>query len=98
MASNTLKKLTRFILIPVVVLVVLVGIAIGILYSQQERIVELAIKDLNKQLSGRLSIGSSEISLFQNYPYISIALNKVQFYPSKQPGVRPIYEAGRLYI
>jgi len=93
MASKTRKRLTRFILIPVIVLLLLVGIAIGILYSQQQRLVELAVKELNRRLPGQLAIGGSEISLFQNYPYISIALNKVQFYPDKQPGTRPIYEA-----
>ena len=98
MASKTLKKLLRFILIPVVVLLLLVGIAAGILYSQQQRLVELAVKELNKQLPGQLAVGGSEISLFQNYPYISIALNNVQFYPNKQPGARPIYEAERLYV
>ncbi len=95
---HTLKRLCRFILIPVVVLLVLVGIAVGILYSQQQRLVDLAVKALNKKLPGQLAIGGSEISLFQNYPYISIALNKVQFYPDKQPGTRPIYEAERLYV
>jgi AsmA-like C-terminal region len=98
MASKTLKKLLRFILIPIVVLLLLVGIAAGILYSQQQRLVELAVKELNKQLPGQLAVGASEISLFQNYPYISIALSKVQFYPNKQPGARPIYEAERLYV
>jgi hypothetical protein len=48
MASKTLKRLLSFILIPVVVLLVLVGIAAGILYSQQQRLVELAVKELNK--------------------------------------------------
>jgi AsmA-like C-terminal region len=95
---HTLKKVLRFILIPVVVLLLLVGIAAGILYSQQQRLVELAVEKLNKQIPGQLAIGSSEFSLFQNYPYISIALNKVQFYPNKQPGVRPIYEAERLFV
>lgn len=95
---HTLKKVLRFILIPVVVLLLLVGIAAGILYSQQQRLVEMAVEKLNKQLPGQLAIGSSEISLFQNYPYISIALNKVQFYPNKQPGTRPIYEAERIYV
>jgi len=68
MASKTLKRLIRFILIPVVVLLLLVGIAAGILYSQQQRLVELAVKELNKQLPGQLAVGGSEISLFQNYP------------------------------
>lgn len=98
MTPKTRKRLLRLILIPVFVLVLLVGVALALLYSQQQRLVGLAVKELNKKFPGELSIGGSEISLFQNLPYISIALNKVQFYPNKLPGTAPIYEAERLYI
>src|SRR6185312_1901824 len=47
---------------------------------------------------GELAVGGSDISIFQNFPYISIGLNHVQFYPNKQPGARPLYEAERLYV
>lgn len=98
MRPKTRKRLLRLILIPVFVLVLLVGIAFALLYSQQQRLVDLALKELNKKFPGELAVGGSEISLFQNLPYISIALNNVRFYPGKQPGTRPIYEAERLYI
>src|SRR6185437_8180732 len=98
MTPKTRKRLLRLIFIPVIVLVLLVGVAFALLYSQQQRLVGLAVKELNKKFPGELSIGGSEISLFQNLPYISIALNKVQFYPNKLPGTAPIYEAERLYI
>jgi AsmA-like protein len=98
MRSKTRKRILRLILIPVGVLVLLVGIALAILYSQQQRLVNLAVQELNKKLPGELAVGGSDISLFQNFPYISIGLNKVQFYADKRPGTRPIYEAERLYI
>src|ERR1700761_445092 len=98
MRPKTRKRLLRFILIVPVVLVVLIGIAFGILYTQQQRLVGLALKELNKKFPGELAVGGSEISLFQNLPYISIALTHVQCYPDKQPGTKPIYEAERLYI
>src|SRR5579872_3169462 len=98
MRSKTRKRLLRLILIPVGVLVVLVGIALAILYSQRQRLVNLALQELNKKFPGELAVGGSDISLFQNFPYISIGLNNVQFYPDKQPGTRPIYEAERLYV
>jgi hypothetical protein len=85
-------------LIPIIVLVLLIGVAFAILYSQQQRLVGLALTELNKKFPGRLVIGGSDISLFQNLPYISIGLNKVQFYPDKKPATRPIYEAERLYV
>src|ERR1700743_548932 len=98
MTPKTRKRLLRLIFIPVIVLILLVGVALALLYSQQQRLVGLAVKELNKKFPGQLAVGGSEISLFQNLPYISIALNKVQFYPNKQPGTAPIYEAERLYV
>jgi len=76
---------------------VLVAAAVGILYSQQQRLVTMAVGELNKQLPGRLAIGGSEISAFQNFPYISIGLKDVKFYPSKAASDKPIYEAERMY-
>jgi len=98
MRPKTRKRLLRLIFIPVIVLILLVGVALALLYSQQQRLVGLAVKELNKKFPGELAIGGSEISLFQNLPYISIALNKVQFYPNKLPGTAPLYEAERLYV
>jgi uncharacterized protein involved in outer membrane biogenesis len=98
MTRKTRKRLIRFILIPVISLVVLVLVAVAILYSQQQRLVALAVKELNKQLPGELVVGGSNISPFQNYPYISIGLKNVQFYASKSKAGKPIYEAERMYV
>lgn len=92
------KKLIRFLLIPVIGLIVLVGIAAVILYSQQQRLVKLAVKEVNKQLQGEVVVGGSSISLFQGFPYISIGLNNVQFYGSKKKTLKPIYQAERMYV
>ena len=43
-------------------------------------------------------MGGSDISLIQNFPYISIGLQHVQFYRSKQLNERPIYEVERMYV
>ena len=75
MKSKTRKRLVRFLLIPVIVLVVLIGVAFTILLTQQQRLVKLAIKEFNKKLPGTISIDGSNIS-FDNFPYISIRLNK----------------------
>jgi uncharacterized protein involved in outer membrane biogenesis len=92
------KILFRFILLPVITLLILTGVAIAILFSQQERLVELAVKELNKQLPGKLVVTGSDISVFQNFPYISIGLQHVQFYPGKLNTNQPIYEAERMYV
>jgi uncharacterized protein involved in outer membrane biogenesis len=91
------KVLLRFILLPILILIVLVITAVAILYSRQQRLVGLAVKELNKQLPGRLVVDGSEISAFQNFPYISIGLKNVKFYPTKQGSDKPLYEAERMF-
>ena len=91
------RVLLRFILLPIVILIVLAVAAVAILYSQQQRLVGLAVNELNKQLPGRLVIEGSEISAFQNFPYISIGLKNVKFYPTKQGTDKPMYEAERMF-
>jgi hypothetical protein len=98
MRPKTRKRLLRLILIPVIVFVLLVGAALAVLYTQQQRLVGLALTELNKKFPGKLAVGGSDISLFQNLPYVSIVLNNVQFYPDKNSNTRPIYEAERLYV
>ena len=98
MIHRTRKILLRFILLPLGCLILLVGIAVAILYSQQQRLVALAVKELNKQLPGRLAIAGSDISVFQNFPYISIRLQQVQFYDSKLTAGKPIVDVAHFYV
>jgi uncharacterized protein involved in outer membrane biogenesis len=95
--SQPRKILVRFLLIPLVSLFVLVIAAIGILFFQQQRLVRFAVLELNKQLPGELVVEGSEISIFQNFPFISITLKNVQFYPSKIAKVKPLFEAEKIY-
>src|SRR5450432_3058039 len=92
------KLLFRFLLIPVFAIIMLVIAATAVLYYQQQRLVKLAVVELNKQLPGELVVGSSEISVFQNFPYVSIAVKNVQFYASKVTAGRSIFEAEKIYV
>ena len=72
MKPKARKRLIRIILLVPGSLLLLLLIAIGILYFQQQRLVNLAVNELNRQLPGELVIGGSDISLFENLPYMSI--------------------------
>jgi len=98
MMPKTRKRLFRFILIPVLSLVLLIGIAVAILYSQQQRLVGIAVDRLNKELQGELTVGGSDITIFQNWPYISIGLKDVRFYADKNISNKPIYAAERMFV
>ncbi len=92
------KILIRFLLIPVISLILLVLTASAVLYYQQQRLVKLAVKELNKQLPGELVVGGSEISVFENYPYISIAIKNVRFFGTKDSIGKPLFEAEKIFV
>jgi len=98
MTSKTRKRILRWTLIPVFILLLLVGIAATILFTQQERLVNMAVTELNKKVPGELIVGGSDLSLVQNFPYISIGLKNVKLLPGKTMGMTPIYEAERMFI
>lgn len=98
MKTQIRKVFIRFLFIPLICLIILVIAAIAVLYSQQQRLVSLAIKELNKKLLGELSIGSSNISVFQNFPYVSIAVKDVHFYSGKLKTDKPIFEAEKIFV
>src|SRR5438552_264008 len=98
MTRKTRKRLVRFLLIPIIILLLLISVAVIILNTQQQRIVGYALNELNKKIPGKVVIGGSDISIFQNFPYISIRLKNVQLYPDKQVSTKPIYEAEGMFV
>jgi len=68
------------------------------LLSDPERLVRMAVTEINKQLPGELVVSGSDLSLFQNFPYISIGLKNVKLLPGKTTGLKPIYEAERMFV
>ncbi|AEV98600.1 hypothetical protein A4D02_21385 [Niastella koreensis] len=97
MKSKTRKRLIRFLLIPVLVILLLLGTAFVILTTQQTRLVKMALKELNKKLPGTISVEKSEISFIDNFPYISIRLNQVRFYATKRTTDKPLFAAERVF-
>src|SRR5580692_6917212 len=83
MTPRARKRLFRLIGLPILILLILIGIAIALLFTQQQRLVRLAVSDLNEKFPGRLEVNGSEISVFQHFPYISIGLQNVKFFPIK---------------
>ncbi|MFI5152866.1 MAG: AsmA-like C-terminal region-containing protein [Chitinophagales bacterium] len=92
------KIFFRLLVIPLISFILIVVAAIAVLNFQQQRLVKLAVKELNKELKGELVLDSSQISVFQNFPYVSIALKHVKFYECKLSGSKPIFEAEKIFV
>jgi hypothetical protein len=92
------KWLVRPLIIIAITLVVLAGTGFIILSTQQERLVNLAIGELNKQFRGELVISESTVSLFKNFPDVSIVLHKGRFFYDKTKKGTPIAQFDKLYV
>lgn len=79
-SSKFWKRLIRAIfLFPIFLLF----LAIGLVSYKQDEIVQHLLKTVNEDFQGKLEVKDSHISLFDNFPYISIDLEKVKIYEDK---------------
>ena len=92
------KWILRPLLIVVVSLVLLVGIGIALLYAQHDRIVNIALKELNEQFHGELTVETTSISLFKHFPSVGVALHGATLYGDKTKSGDPIFKIEKLYV
>jgi hypothetical protein len=87
---------------PLIIIATAVGVAAGVTFivisTQQHRLVNLVIAELNEQYKGEIIIEKSKISLFKNFPYVSVVLHNGRIYPDKTKKEKPISEFKRLYV
>jgi hypothetical protein len=98
MKTRLRKIIFRFLILPIISLIILVLAATAVLYNQQQRLVRMAVGELNNQLPGELLVGGRNISVFQNYPYISIAVKNVRFFADKDTTGKTIFEAEKIFV
>ncbi|WP_232825918.1 AsmA-like C-terminal region-containing protein [Chitinophaga alhagiae] len=96
--AKTKKWIFRSLLIAGIVFIVIVAAAVTVLFTQQQRLTNMAVAELNKQFKGELAIEKSNIALFKNFPNVSIALHGVRFFPNKTQTGRPLYKVDHLYV
>lgn len=96
--KSVAKRILRAFLIASGSFLLLLIIAVVLLFTQQQRITNMAIDELNKQFKGAFAIQKSSIDLFKNWPNVSIALHELRFFPDKSKTGTPIYEVEKLYV
>jgi hypothetical protein len=88
----------RFVLFIFIVPIFLFSILIGILYWKQDAIVQHLLITMNEDFEGYIEIEDSHISLFQNFPYISIDLEGVKIYENKKKNTTAIVDVEDIYL
>nr|WP_247672680.1 AsmA-like C-terminal region-containing protein [Aquimarina sp. MMG016] len=82
------------ILVPILV----VGGLILYIQSNQSEIIKEEIAILNQEHKGLISVGKSKLSLFGNFPYISIKVYDVQVFETKEDNAPIIMDVKDIYI
>lgn len=102
MHTPLLKKRARFwkrlLLALLVIPILLFGATIGIIYAKQGEVVQELIKNLNKGFPGELAVANSHVEPFSNFPYISIDLEEVKIYESKEDHSQVIADISEVFL
>ncbi|WP_298545881.1 AsmA-like C-terminal region-containing protein [uncultured Aquimarina sp.] len=94
-----IKKFWKRILLGLILVPILViGSLMLYIQSNQSEIIKGEIAKLNKEHKGLISVGESELSLFSNFPYISIKVYDVKILETKEDNASVIMDVKDIYI
>lgn len=92
------KKWFRIIGLLLGGILLFITLVIGIVYFKQDAIVQHLLTSVNSNFNGSIEVQDSHISLFQNFPYISVDLEHLKLYPDKEKNSPPILQVKDAYI
>ena len=96
--QNRIKILRKIIVISLVgLLLVFIGASITI-HLKKDAIISKVIQYANKGYKGKIIIGKTNISPFENFPYISIRLKDLKVYETKTIDSLAIIDVKDAYI
>jgi hypothetical protein len=92
------RKILKWSGIIVLTIILLFGITLSILYSKQDEIVQDLLQKSNADFVAQVDIQESHISLFENFPYISIDLENLHVRENKSDTAQTIMYLQEVYI
>ena len=61
----------------------------GYFYFNQEKIVEILIKEVNKQINTQIDVKEVSMSFFERFPYVSVKFDQVTVHGSRKNDQMP---------
>ena len=92
--KKVLKWSVTFLLIGVSLLI----IASCFIYYKKDDVLNQVLNHLNDDFKGLVKIKEADISPFENFPYVSVKLNELKIYESKQTDSLPILNLETAYL
>lgn len=94
-----IKKLWKRILLGLIIVPILaLGGLILYVQSNQSEIIKAEIAKLNKEHKGLISVGDSELSLFGNFPYISLKVYDFKIFETKKDNAPVVMNVKDIYL
>lgn len=92
------KRWPKILLTLILITILLLGGLFFYFQSNQSEIIKNEIAKLNKEHKGLISVGNSELSLFGNFPYISVKIYEVQIFETKEANAPLIMKVNDIYV
>lgn len=92
------RKILKWTGIVVLLIAILFSVTIVVVYEKQDGVVQELLQKANEDFVGKVDIAGSHISLFENFPYISIDLEKLHILENKSDTAKTIIYLNELYI
>ena len=88
----------RLMLLCILLPLALIGILIFIIFQNQDELIQGELNALNKKHMGLIEIGETHIHPFKNFPYVSIKVDSIQLYESKDKNAALILDVADIYV
>ncbi len=88
----------RLVLLCILLPILLFGISIIIVYRTQGDLIQREVDVLNKTHKGLIEIGDTHINPFKHFPYVSVKVDSVQLYESKEEDASLILDVADIYV
>ena len=93
------KKIWKRILLGVITIFLLLFTAVILtLFWYQDKIVQNLVTAFNEDFKGAIIIGDTDISPFENFPYVSVVIENVQIFEDKADMFAPILDVSHIYL
>ncbi|RNC86208.1 MAG: hypothetical protein ED556_07880 [Winogradskyella sp.] len=92
------KKLWKLLLYIGLIPLLVLSIIFAYIYSKQDAIVKSQISKLNENHAALITVGESNISLFKNFPYVSVKVSDLEIFESKAEDASLITRLDKIYV
>jgi hypothetical protein len=92
------KLLKRILLVTASLPIILVSCLLLYIQANQTNIIQDEIANLNKDYKGLVTVGKSKLSVFGNFPHISIKIDDVRIYETKEVNASSIMDVKDIYV